>query len=67
MESRRLGNTGLRVSELCLGTMTFGHGLIGNGVLGHESAADLELTRDELEKLGAPTAPQLPYSQWMMA
>ena len=26
MEYRRLGNSGLKISELCLGTMTFGHG-----------------------------------------
>ena len=26
MEYRRVGNCGLKVSELCLGTMTFGHG-----------------------------------------
>lgn len=26
MEYRRMGRSGLRVSELCLGTMTFGHG-----------------------------------------
>ena len=26
MEYRRLGNCGLKVSEICLGTMTFGHG-----------------------------------------
>ncbi len=26
MEYRRLGQSGLKVSELCLGTMTFGHG-----------------------------------------
>jgi aryl-alcohol dehydrogenase-like predicted oxidoreductase len=26
MEFRRLGRTGLKVSEICLGTMTFGHG-----------------------------------------
>src|SRR4051794_94355 len=25
MKNRRLGRTGLKVSELCLGTMTFGH------------------------------------------
>src|SRR5262252_7789775 len=25
MKVRRLGNTGLKVSEICLGTMTFGH------------------------------------------
>src|SRR2546421_12663913 len=26
MEYRRVGRSGLKVSELCLGTMTFGHG-----------------------------------------
>jgi aryl-alcohol dehydrogenase-like predicted oxidoreductase len=26
MEYRRVGRTGLKVSEICLGTMTFGHG-----------------------------------------
>lgn len=26
MEYRRVGNSGLKVSEICLGTMTFGHG-----------------------------------------
>jgi aryl-alcohol dehydrogenase-like predicted oxidoreductase len=26
MEYRRLGRSGLKVSEICLGTMTFGHG-----------------------------------------
>ncbi|HMN28407.1 MAG TPA: aldo/keto reductase [Caldilineaceae bacterium] len=26
MEYRRMGRTGLKVSEVCLGTMTFGHG-----------------------------------------
>src|SRR3954470_19542137 len=25
MKTRRLGRTGLKVSEICLGTMTFGH------------------------------------------
>ena len=25
MEYRRMGRTGLKVSEVCLGTMTFGH------------------------------------------
>jgi aryl-alcohol dehydrogenase-like predicted oxidoreductase len=41
MDFRRLGNSGLRVSELCLGTMTFGHGLMGIGVLGQEEADPL--------------------------
>ncbi len=26
MDYRRLGSSGLKVSEICLGTMTFGHG-----------------------------------------
>ena len=26
MEYRKMGSTGLKVSEICLGTMTFGHG-----------------------------------------
>ena len=26
MEYRRMGRSGLKVSEICLGTMTFGHG-----------------------------------------
>ena len=26
MEYRRMGRSGLKVSEVCLGTMTFGHG-----------------------------------------
>jgi aryl-alcohol dehydrogenase-like predicted oxidoreductase len=30
-------------------------------------AADLELAPDELETLAVPTAPQLPYPQWMIA
>ena len=25
MQTRRMGRTGLKVSEICLGTMTFGH------------------------------------------
>lgn len=41
MEFRRLGSSGLRVSELCLGAMTFGHGLMGVGVLGQEEADPL--------------------------
>jgi aryl-alcohol dehydrogenase-like predicted oxidoreductase len=41
MEFRKLGDSGLRVSELCLGTMTFGHGLMGIGVLGQEEADPL--------------------------
>ncbi len=31
MEYRRMGRSGLKVSEICLGTMTFGHGVDANG------------------------------------
>ncbi|HKG13832.1 MAG TPA: aldo/keto reductase [Pyrinomonadaceae bacterium] len=41
MEYRRLGNTGLRVSELCMGTMTFGSNFFGIGALGQEAAREL--------------------------
>jgi aryl-alcohol dehydrogenase-like predicted oxidoreductase len=30
-------------------------------------AADLQLTAEELSRLGAPTRPELPYPQWMIA
>ncbi len=41
MDFRTLGDSGLRVSSLCLGTMTFGHGLMGIGVLGQDEADPL--------------------------
>jgi aryl-alcohol dehydrogenase-like predicted oxidoreductase len=41
MDFRNLGDSGLRVSSLCLGTMTFGHGLSGIGVLGQDEAEPL--------------------------
>lgn len=41
MEYRRLGNTGLRVSELCMGTMTFGSNFYGIGALGQEASEEL--------------------------
>ncbi len=41
MEYRRLGGTGLRVSELCMGTMTFGSNFYGIGVLGQEASEEL--------------------------
>ena len=41
MEYRRLGNTGLRVSELCMGTMTFGSNFFGIGALGQEASEEL--------------------------
>lgn len=41
MEYRRLGETGLRVSELCMGTMTFGSNFFGIGALGQEASGEL--------------------------
>lgn len=41
MKFNFLGNTGLRVSELCLGAMTFGKGFFGIGALNQEAAAAL--------------------------
>lgn len=41
MKYRFLGNTGLKVSELCLGTMTFGKGFYGIGELEQEGSTKL--------------------------
>jgi aryl-alcohol dehydrogenase-like predicted oxidoreductase len=41
MKYRNLGKTGLRVSELCLGTMTFGSKFYNIGVLGQKEAEKL--------------------------
>ncbi len=38
MKYNRLGNTGLKVSELCLGTMTFGSNFYNIGTLGQEDS-----------------------------
>ena len=38
MNYRFLGNTGVKVSELCLGTMTFGTRFLNIGVIGQEGA-----------------------------
>ncbi len=38
MRFRSLGSSGLKVSELCLGTMTFGSGLMGIGVVDQAGA-----------------------------
>jgi aryl-alcohol dehydrogenase-like predicted oxidoreductase len=38
MQFRALGGTGLKVSELCLGTMTFGSGFMGIGVVDQAGA-----------------------------
>lgn len=41
MQYRQLGRTGLKVSELCLGTMTFGSNFLNIAVLGQSSANSL--------------------------
>ncbi|WP_045117351.1 aldo/keto reductase [Plesiocystis pacifica] len=41
MKYRFLGNTGLRVSELCMGAMTFGKGFYGIGELEQEGSTKL--------------------------
>jgi aryl-alcohol dehydrogenase-like predicted oxidoreductase len=38
MRYRHLGDSGLQVSELCVGTMTFGHNFGVIGVVGQEEA-----------------------------
>jgi len=44
VQFRNLGSTGLKVSELCLGTMTFGSGFLGIGVV-DQSGADAIVRR----------------------
>ncbi|MCB9701095.1 MAG: aldo/keto reductase [Myxococcales bacterium] len=44
MKYRFLGNTGLRVSELCFGCMTFGQGFFGIGEVAEDGAAALVKT-----------------------
>ncbi len=44
MKYRFLGKTGLRVSELCMGTMTFGDGFMGIGEVDQAVAAELVKT-----------------------
>src|SRR5437764_926338 len=44
MDYRRLGNTGLKVSNLCLGTMTFGSNFFNIGIL-DQSGANQMMTR----------------------
>ncbi len=41
MNYKTLGNTGLKVSELCLGTMTFGENFYGIAVVGQASANEM--------------------------
>ena len=41
MKYRRLGNTGLRVSELCMGTMTFGSNFYNIGAVGQMAAGEM--------------------------
>jgi aryl-alcohol dehydrogenase-like predicted oxidoreductase len=41
MDFRNLGRSGLKVSSLCLGTMTFGSGFMGIGVVDQRGADDI--------------------------
>ncbi len=41
MKYRRLGNTGLKVSELCLGTMTFGKNFFNIAVVDQAGASSM--------------------------
>jgi aryl-alcohol dehydrogenase-like predicted oxidoreductase len=72
MDYRQLGRSGLRVSALTLGTMTFG----GRGdfaavgartdeqLRDNLGAADLTLTADERAALDKISAPDLIYPHW---
>ncbi len=40
MEYRQLGRSGLKVSEICFGTMTFGEGFFGIGEVSDQTGAD---------------------------
>jgi aryl-alcohol dehydrogenase-like predicted oxidoreductase len=65
MEQVRLGSTGLRVSRICLGMMSFGTGGARADRRGHQdqhvedavAAADLTLTADERARVEAPYRP----------
>ncbi|MEM7535609.1 MAG: aldo/keto reductase [Chloroflexota bacterium] len=46
MEYRRMGRTGLKVSEVCLGTMTFGHGA---GSEGTDEATAIEMVSKAID------------------
>lgn len=70
MGYRHLGQCGLRVSVLSLGTMTFG----GRGRISKVGAIDVEgarpqlvLAADERAKLDAVSAPPLLYPYWRQA
>ena len=41
MKYNLLGNSGLKVSQLCMGTMTFGSGFFGVGAVGQEKADEM--------------------------
>jgi aryl-alcohol dehydrogenase-like predicted oxidoreductase len=46
MEYRQLGRSGLRISALTMGTMTFG----GKGVFGHVGATDVDAARRQIDR-----------------
>ncbi len=78
MHYRFLGNTGLRVSELCFGAMTFGEGFYGIGEVEQVGATELvkralegginffTWTAEQLAKLATVTAPPSTYPHWML-
>lgn len=55
MNYRTLGRTGLQVSDLCLGTMTFGTGYYGIGEINQAGAnrRDLKTLRQRSSRMGA--------------
>jgi aryl-alcohol dehydrogenase-like predicted oxidoreductase len=74
MEYRQLGRSGLRVSALSLGTMTFGDPDAPVGMTGaarqladNLAAAELELSGDERARLDEVSAPPLLYPYWHQA
>jgi aryl-alcohol dehydrogenase-like predicted oxidoreductase len=57
MKYRMLGGTGLKVSELCLGTMTFGENFFNIAVVDQANANEM---------VALSTKPPQLYPQWMI-
>jgi aryl-alcohol dehydrogenase-like predicted oxidoreductase len=67
VEYKALGNTGLLVSKLCLGTMTFGGEGVYEKLKDNLAAIHLKLTRDESKSLDEVSQPPPEYPEWMLA